>query len=348
MRRKALVAGALGMVGGHVAAHLSTCADWEVVGLSRGEPRREIGWRMRRVDLADPDACRELVASEPGVTHLFHAARAPHADPAVEARTNLAMLAHLVDALEAGGSLRHVCLIQGSKWYGSHLGPFRTPAREDDPPHMPPNFYVDQQRFVEARRSTARWTWSALRPGVVWGRALGYPHNIAVGIAAYAAISRELGLPLRFPGTRACFEALTQATDARLLARAAAWSATDARAADQAFNILDGDLFRWCHLWERLARHFGMENGGVQTTPLATMMADKEPVWRAIVEKHRLRPLALSEIVDWRYVDMTFRQDWDHVSSTIKARRHGFDGFVDTEATAIELMQAYRDERIVP
>ncbi|HMS77948.1 MAG TPA: NAD-dependent epimerase/dehydratase family protein, partial [Burkholderiaceae bacterium] len=117
MRRKALVAGALGMVGGHVAAHLSTCADWEVVGLSRGEPRREIGWRMRRVDLADADACRELVASEPGVTHLFHAARAPHADPAVEARTNLAMLAHLVDALEAGGSLRHVCLIQGSKWY---------------------------------------------------------------------------------------------------------------------------------------------------------------------------------------------------------------------------------------
>ena len=42
MRRKALVAGALGMVGGHVAAHLSTCADWEVVGLSRGEPRRTV------------------------------------------------------------------------------------------------------------------------------------------------------------------------------------------------------------------------------------------------------------------------------------------------------------------
>ena len=93
---------------------------------------------------------------------------------------------------------------------------------------------------------------------------------------------------------------------------------------NQSFNVVNGDLFRWRHLWERLARHFGMENGGVQTVSLARMMADKEPLWRAMAQRHGLRPLALAEIVNWDYADMTFRQDWDHISSTLKARRFGF------------------------
>ena len=41
-------------------------------------------------------------------------------------------------------SLRRVVLVTGTKYYGSHLGPFKTPARESDPRHMPPNYYFDQ------------------------------------------------------------------------------------------------------------------------------------------------------------------------------------------------------------
>ena len=40
--------------------------------------------------------------------------------------------------------------MQGYKVYGAHLGPFKTPAREDDPPHMPPEFNVDQQAVPRA------------------------------------------------------------------------------------------------------------------------------------------------------------------------------------------------------
>ena len=40
--------------------------------------------------------------------------------------------------------LRRVVLVTGTKYYGSHLGPFKTPARESDPRHMPPNYYFDQ------------------------------------------------------------------------------------------------------------------------------------------------------------------------------------------------------------
>lgn len=347
VRRTALVTGASGIVGSHIAGHLLE-AGWDVVGAARGEPRRAAGWRLLRVDLADADAVRRALASEPGITHVFWGARAPHPDPGTEARTNTAMLANVLDALGDSATLEHVCLVHGTKWYGSHLGPFATPALEDDPPHLPPNFYVDQAALVAARAGASRWRWSTLRPGVVCGVSLGHPHNLVAAIAAYAAICRALGLPLRFPGTRACFEAVSQVTDARLLARAAAWAATDPRAADGHFNVTNGDLFRWKRLWPRLARHLGMEAGDVQTVPLARLMADKEPLWRELVRRHGLRELPLSDVADWAYADMTFRQDWDHISSTLKARRHGFDDCVDTESMFVECLDRYRDERIVP
>lgn len=348
MGGKALVAGALGIVGSHIAEELASSGDWEVIGVSRAEPRRAVGWRMIRADLTDAAECRAALAGEAGITHLFHAARAPHPDLAVEARLNQGMLENLMSGLQSSADFRHVCLVHGSKWYGSHLGPFRTPAREEHPSHLPPNFYVDQAEYVARHQPGSHWTWSTLRPAVVCGFSLGYPHNIVAVLAVYAAISRELGLPLRFPGTQACFDAVSQVTDARLLARSARWFGTQPACVNQSFNVVNGDLFRWRHLWERLARHFGMENGGVQTVSLARMMADKEPLWRAMAQRHGLRPLALAEIVNWDYADMTFRQDWDHISSTLKARRFGFQDFVDTEEAFIEHLDRYRAERIVP
>ena len=47
-------------------------------------------------------------------------------------------------------SLRHVTFYQGGKAYGADLGPFKTPAREDDPRLMPPNFYYDQEDFLRS------------------------------------------------------------------------------------------------------------------------------------------------------------------------------------------------------
>lgn len=347
-RRKALVAGALGIVGRNIAEHLQRHGGWEVIGIARGEPKQSVSWRLAHVDLADEAGCRRLIESEPGITHLFYAARAPNPDASAEAAFNLRMLDNLLRPLDRAADFEHVCLVHGTKWYGSHLGPFRTPAKEDDPRHLPPNFYFDQADLVAALQPGKRWTWSAVRPAIVCGFSLGYPHNIAAVLGVYATISKSLGLPLKFPGTRACFEAVSQATDVRLLAQAMAWAATEPRCANESFNIVNGDLFRWRNLWERLARHFDMENGGVQTVSLATMMADKEPLWRSIVERHGLRGLSLAEIVNWTYADMSFRQDWDHISSTLKARRLGFEASVDTEGMFVEQLERFRAERVLP
>ncbi len=62
------------------------------------------------------------------------------------------------------------------------------------------------------------WSWSALRPSVVGGVALGNPMNLAVAIAVYASLSKELGLPLRFPGKPGAYDKLIEMTDSGLLA----------------------------------------------------------------------------------------------------------------------------------
>src|SRR5690606_12079890 len=206
-----------------------------------------------------------------------------------------------------------------------------TPAREDDPGHLPPNFYFDQQRRVERRRAQdARWSWSALRPHGIWGFALGSPVNQMTALALYGAPSRHLGLPLRFPGKRGAFEAVYQMVEATHLAEGMLWAATSPAAADQAFNFTNGDLIRWVNVWPAIADFFGCEAGGVQTIRLVDMMADKEPLWAEIVRKHGLKPYRLADLVDWRFPDFVYRSDYDDISSMTKARKAGWTGVVDT------------------
>ncbi len=83
--------------------------------------------------------------------------------------------------------------------------------------------------------------------------------NLAMVIAVYATISKELGLPMRFPGKPGAYNKLLEMTDAGLLAKATVWAATDPRCANQAFNITNGDLFRWEELWPKLAAWFKLE-----------------------------------------------------------------------------------------
>src|ERR1700712_2644559 len=200
-RRQALVIGARGVIGGKLVEHLQELGDWDVVGVSRrgGEPAERV--RHVAVDLLDPADARAKLGDLAGVTHVFYAAYQERPTWAELVEPNLAMLVNAVEAIEAAApGLRHVSLMQGYKVYGAHLGPFKTPARETDAGHMPPEFNVDQQNLLERRLEGKNWTWSAMRPSVVCGFGLGNPMNLTVAIAVYAAISKELGLPLRFPG----------------------------------------------------------------------------------------------------------------------------------------------------
>lgn len=251
-KRQALVIGANGVIGRRLIEEL-TGQGWQVVGVSRrgGEPAP--GVRHLRVDLLDAEATRDALRPLSAISHVFYAAYQDAPDWAGLVAPNLQMLQHVVEGLEPiAPALEHISLMQGYKVYGAHLGPFKTPARESDAGHMPPEFNVAQQQYLAQRQAGKRWHWSAIRPSVVGGFSLGNPMNLALSIAVYASISKALGLPLRFPGKPDAYHSLMEMTDAGLLARATLWAATEPAAANQAFNINNGDLFRWSEMWPLL------------------------------------------------------------------------------------------------
>jgi nucleoside-diphosphate-sugar epimerase len=345
----ALVAGARGVIGGNLVEHLRRLDGWQVIGLSRrgGEsagPVRHIG-----VDLLDADDARRKLAGLTDVTHVFYAAYQDRADVADLVEPNQRMLVNTLEAIgPAAPGLRHVQLMQGYKVYGAHLGPFKTPARESDPPHMPPEFNVEQQAFLETMQRGKDWTWSALRPSVVCGVALGIPMNLAMVIAVYATISRHLGIPLRFPGKPGAYHSLIEMTDAGLLARAMVWAATEPRAANQAYNINNGDLFRWEEMWPRIAAYFDIPTAPGLRMRLATVMADKQTAWEEVVARHQLRPTPYRDVSSWAFGDAVFSWDYDLIADGSKARRHGFHDYVDTGQMFTRIFDDMRARRIIP
>jgi nucleoside-diphosphate-sugar epimerase len=345
----ALVVGAQGIIGRNLVDHLATLPDWEVIGLSRRGGVASHRVRHLAVDLLDPADCQAKLRDLTSVTHLFYAAYQDRPTWAELVPPNLAMLVNVVEAVEpAATGLQHISLMQGYKVYGAHFGPFKTPARETDADHMPPEFNVDQQRFLERRQVGKPWSWSALRPSVVGGFALGNPMNLAVAIAVYAAMSKELGLPLRFPGKPGAYDKLLEMTDAGLLAHATVWAATDPRCANQAFNINNGDLFRWNELWPRLARFFELDVAPPLPLPLSVVMAEKEPLWQALVAKYDLAPHTYQEVSCWSFADFVFSWDYDLFADGSKARRFGFHEFVDTEAMFLGIFADLRRRKVIP
>ena len=349
MRRLcALVMGVTGVVGRALARNLQAHPDWEVIGVSR-RPPANAGYRVVGVDLMDPVDCRDKLRALSSITHIFYCARASHTMTVKEPiEENVSMLRNVIDAMEsAGRQLEHVHIVQGSKVYGSELGPYRTPARENDPRVSQYNWYYAQEDLLRAR-AAENWTWSVSRPHGVCEGESAVPRSLATIIAVYAAICKELDRPLHFPGTQAGFQALYQSVDADLLARAIAWISTTASCANQAFNVTNGDYFRWANVWSKFAEFFDMEAGGVRTAKLADEMREKTHVWDRIVRKHDLIRIPLSERATWSYADFNLARGYDVMSSTLKLRTTGFNECMDTERMFIEHFSRFRAQHAIP
>jgi nucleoside-diphosphate-sugar epimerase len=346
MQSVALVAGGSGIVGHSVAMELKR-QGWRVRALAR---RPTTGTETITVDLTNRDAIAASLRSARDTTHLFYAALSQDSNLSVEAERNGQMLGNLLDGLNTvGAPLRRVVSYEGFKIYGIHLGAnVRTPARESDPPHMPPNIYLSQRAQLRARASKASWDNVALIPDVVVGDIFGNPMNIALVVGVFAELSRELDIPMRFPGTDKAYQQLIQFTDASLLARASAWAATEEKASGEAFNVTNGDVFRWERMWEDVARHLDLDVAPPVPLKLAQHMADKGPVWKRIAERHGLVQPDLSKLVGWPFGDFIFHTESDVISNVNKIYEFGFTERLDSTKSLIEALDSLKCQKVLP
>jgi len=358
-KRKVLVAGASGLVGGAAVRHFAGLKDWDVVGVSRRIPAGLQDATLLSVDLTDKRRCAEVFGQMGDVTHLVYAA--VNETPGLvqgwrdreQMRLNLAMLDNLFAPLAATAKgLQHVSLLQGTKAYGAHLGPIAIPARERQPRHPHENFYWLQEDYLRAQQAGKGWRWTIWRPQLIFGDAVGSNLNVIPAIGVYAAVRREAGLPLSFPGGPPF---VFEAVDSDLLARAMEWAATTPAAGNEIFNITNGDVFEWQNVWPTIAEALGMRVGPPEPLSLAREMPKREAEWAAVVRKYDLRaPASLRAFVgeSFSLADFCFASGLEHIPppmlvSTIKLRQAGFHDCLDTEDMLRKWFRRFQELRLL-
>jgi nucleoside-diphosphate-sugar epimerase len=358
--KKVVIAGATGLVGNAALRHFGGVEGCEVVALSRRKPRELFRARHVAIDLTDAAQCSRAVADFSGTTHLVYAAL--YEEPNLvdgwcddkQIRTNDLMLRNLMAALEpVAPSLRHVALLQGTKAYGVHVRPLTVPAREGrSEMYEQPNFYWAQENFLRGLQQGKAWHWSILRPVLIVGLAMGGAMDLIPPLGVYAAMLREQGRRLDYPGGAA---RVAQAVDVDLLARAIAWSGEAAAARNEAFNVTNGDVFTWENIWPAIADALDMKIGSAVPLSLAKEYSKWIAPWETLRHKHNLLSPDLEAFVSlsFQYADYSMRYGHAEpgppsIVSTVKINQAGFTEMMDTEVMFRKWFAEARASRLLP
>lgn len=354
MVKEALVVGASGIVGSATAALLVE-RGWMVHGLAR-RPVKQMGVHPVAADLQDATGTAEAL-KDVRPDAVFISTWLRQDTEAENIRVNSAMVRNLLNGLPKPIGPRHVALVTGLKHY---LGPFeaygkgtlpQTPFREEQGRLDVDNFYYAQEDEVFAAAARDGLTWSVHRPHTVIGKAVGNAMNMGSTLAVYATLCRETGRPFYFPGSAAQWSGLTDMTDAGQIARQLLWAAETEAAHDEAFNIVNGDVFRWRWMWSRIAGWFGLEaapfDGGA-VRPLEQQMAGDVGLWREIARREGLVEPDLARLASPWHTDADLGRPIEVVTDMSKSRRLGFTAYQPTDDAFFALFERLRVDRLIP
>jgi nucleoside-diphosphate-sugar epimerase len=354
IQARSLVIGSTGLVGSNLVDYLLSEDTHVVYGVSRSPSEVRCNLRSISVDLTDSSVTsRELRDIAPDFAFLC--AWSMGQSEAENIRINGAIVRNVLSALRSKPSLKHVALVTGTKHY---LGPFElyakgtpeTPFREDQDRLSAPNFYYEQEDSLIAAAKQNGFSYSVHRPYTIVGHSIGKAMNIGATIAAYASICRETGLEFEFPGSAVAWSGLSEYSDARLIAKHMLWAATTSSAHNQAFNVVNGDLFRWSWMWPRIAEYFGIKAAPYRGTPtsLATRLSNAGPAWDSIIARHHLQNVALSKLASPWHTDLDLSRTFEILSDMTKSRDRGFVGFQNSERSFLDLFDRMRQEKLIP
>jgi nucleoside-diphosphate-sugar epimerase len=353
---RVLVAGASGLVGRAALAHFSAREGWEVVGLSRRRP--DAAGDYLEADLRDRQSLVAALEGTDPFTHLVYAALYEKPDVVAGWRdpeqmaVNLGMLTNVLDVLDdTSPLLTSVVALQGGKAYGVHLGRVPVPAKERWARSDHQIFYWQQEDLLRERARLGGWRVAFLRPQRILGDAVASPLSIVMALGVFAAVVRELGEPLHFPGGGRYVNACT---DSRLLAEAIEFCATHEHTSGEIYNVVNGDFVDWRDLWQTVATSFGMETGEDRPTSLADLMPLRADTWEALAARHSLRHRSIRETAGgvWQYADLVLgfgQASPEHnVMSPIKLVQAGFTSSLDTADSFAYWLTRLQEQKVLP
>jgi nucleoside-diphosphate-sugar epimerase len=355
MTEIALVVGASGIVGNNLSQEL-LANGWSTFGLAR-RPKYDIpGLQPVAADLLNITSLTDALAGI-NPTHVFITSWMRNETEAQNILVNSAMVRNVLNVLSPKGTVQHVALVTGLKHY---LGPFDAYAKEGFLPVTPlseeqqrleiENFYYAQEDEVFAASERDGFTWSIHRPHTIIGKATGNLMNMGTTLAAYASLCKEKGLPFRWPGSEAQWKGLSDVTDARVLAKHLLWAAKTKAAHNEAYNVVNGDYFRWSNLWFKIASWFGIQAIGYEgeIRPLQVELSKYLAEWSQLANKYNLVETDLNQLASPWHTDLDLGRPIEVMTDMSKSRKLGFLVYQKTEDSFYDLFTQLRKDRIIP
>ncbi len=359
MAEHVLVTGASGLVGRAAMEHFAR-KGVKTTAVSRRQPWDSYGAVHLSVDLADETACAEAFGGLTDVTQIVFAAL--HEEPDLVAgwlrdghiKRNGAMLRNTLDVIDrVSPALRNVVILQGPKAYGVHVGRMRLGAREDrDETYDVPNFYWEQEDYLKAKQAGRPWGWTVMRPALVVGMCVGGAMNLIAALGVYAALLKERGLPLAYPGG---VGGALEATDTELMARAFEWAGRAETAQNQTFNLTNGELFSLRDQWPAIADALGMAVGPDSPLGFAEELPKAAGEWDRIRAKYDLRAPALDAFIgqSFQFADFVLARTMTEqrppsAMSSIKIRQAGFHDTLYSDDMLAKWFARYQSDRLLP
>ncbi|MEN5434380.1 SDR family oxidoreductase [Sphingobacterium faecium] len=355
MDKIALVVGATGITGSRLAEEL-VGHGLQTYGLARHPGQTDNGVIPVKADLMDVENLK-IALENVYPTHVFFTTWMRKDNETENIIVNRALVRNLLDVLSEKKTVAHVALVTGLKHY---LGPFEsyvatgvfpnTPIREEQPRLSHPNFYYAQEDAVYEASARDGFTWSIHRPHTVIGHAIGNLMNLGVTLAVYASICKQKGAKLIWPGSEAQWNGISDVTDTGILAKQLIWASTTEVAKNMAFNIVNGDVFRWSWLWERIASYFGIEAEGFhgEPRPLAEQLKNDGQLWSDMVKEYGLEQHELFQLASPWHTDLDLGRPIEVMVDMANSRKLGFMAYQNTEEAFIHLFERLRAENVIP
>ena len=351
--RTALVVGVTGITGAALAERLVS-DGWTVHGVSRSAPLNE-AVRHVQADVLDSSALRAAM-SDLRPSHVFLTVWSRQESEAENIRVNGGIVRDVLEGLAPAGSVKHCALVTGLKHY---IGPFEayglgevreTPFHEEEPRLPYDNFYYAQEDEVFAAAEKQGFTWSVHRSHTVIGNVTGNAMNMVLTLGAAAALCTRSGRKLYFPGNDVQWNGLTDMTDASVMADQLVWASTADGVQNEAYNIVNGDVFRWRWMWPRVTALLGVEAEPFDGTvrPVVDQMAGLEDSWPDVVREFGLRDLSIDKVASWWHTDSDLGRPIECLTDMSKSRKAGFLAYRCTLDSFTEAIRAYRDAGVLP
>ena len=123
--------------------------------------------------------------------------------------------------------------------------------------------------------------------------------------------------------------------------------ATSPQAENQAFNVNNGDLWRWCELWPRIADWFELPSAPPVRLSFHQLFVDYRAQWRELAGQDLVEADIL-RLNDGTFADFVFSWNYDMFGDGSKLRRAGFTDMQATDDMFFRLFAQLRAARVIP